>query len=193
MPNVRIRLLEDVPPSEAGRLASQLAALDVLPEQRDFSGSPASVVKRGVDDPTRRTFVILVERTDGPPEPVGVGALHPDAAGRSVYPGPHVLLRGLSIDARHQGRGIGTAAVTLAVELAARVAPDARAVVLRVHRRNAAARRAYARAGFAATGQSIDGPTGVEEVMVRRLDGRGTAGQGAGVLGRSGAGSQAAR
>ena len=133
---------------------------------------------------------------DGAPVPVGVGALHPDAAGRAVCPEPHVLLRGLSIDARHQGHGVGTAAVTQAVELAARLVPDARAVVLRVHRRNAAARRAYTRAGFAPTGQSIDGPTGVEEVMVRRLDGRAAApaGQGAaGVLGRAGAGSQAAR
>lgn len=90
---------------------------------------------------------------------MGIGVLQPDGADHTAWPSrqPHVLLRGVSVDARYQAQGIGTAATGEAVALAQRAFPLVEAVVLTVHVDNVAGQRAYARVGFTPT---VDGCLG---------------------------------
>lgn len=83
--------------------------------------------------------------------------------------GHHVVLRGFSVDARVQGRGVGSAATSLSIRLARRLFPDAQALVLTVHVSNLAGMRVYERNGFERTGTQVTGRAGQEHVMARRL------------------------
>jgi len=119
-------------------------------------------------DPACRTFVIEVA---GEPTPVGFGVLHRDGADLTTWPDatPHVLLRGLTVDARWQGRGVGAAAVAAVPELTSAWFPDALHVVLTVHTENAAGLRVYDRAGFTRTDAMYAGRAGPEYVMALPL------------------------
>jgi diamine N-acetyltransferase len=69
---------------------------------------------------------------------------------------------GLVVDRRHQGRGVGRAAVARLVAMAA--ATGARQVALSYEPANERARRVYADAGFRETGELVD------DEVVARLD-----------------------
>ncbi|WP_233218800.1 GNAT family N-acetyltransferase [Deinococcus arcticus] len=79
-----------------------------------------------------------------------------------------VALSALSVDAREQGRGLGTAAMRALPSFVPRHFPQARRVVLAVNQRNPAARRTYDRAGFALLGER-QGPAGPQWVMTLPL------------------------
>jgi diamine N-acetyltransferase len=74
-------------------------------------------------------------------------------------------LGGLVIDHRHQGRGLGQAAVDALVQHLRAQSPPGD-IVLTVHEDNEPARRLYQRFGFVATGEVLDG----ELVMVLAAD-----------------------
>jgi RimJ/RimL family protein N-acetyltransferase len=166
-------MLAELPPAERRAVEADLAGLGILPEQGGFSKSPAEVLAKSEGDPSRQTFAILVDEGYGGPTVVGVGVLQADTADAQVWPsqGPHVVLRGFSIDFRYQGRGIGAAAVSQAVALAECRFPGAEAVVLTVHVDNVAGQRAYERSGFWMAGRRVRGRAGAEHVMVRDLNG----------------------
>ncbi|MHA6802620.1 GNAT family N-acetyltransferase [Salinifilum ghardaiensis] len=167
---VKTVLLDEVGPAQRPRLVDALGALQLAPEQERFCLPPDLVLRKGEDNPARHTFAILVEqRACAEAVVVGIGALHPGAASPAVCREPHVLLRGFVVDARWQGRGVGTAATRAAVELARSRFPTAAALVLTVHIDNAAGQRAYGKCGFEPTGQRVHGRSGPELVMLARL------------------------
>jgi RimJ/RimL family protein N-acetyltransferase len=134
--------------SDPGLLVAVLG-LDVLPEQGGFVIPASQTFAAAAADPDRTPFAVLAADSA-----VGFGVL--DRRGHLAElldePGRGVLLRAFYVGAGHQGRGHGTAAARAVRSLAAVVAPSADLVVLTVHERNAPARAAYARAGYADTG-----------------------------------------
>lgn len=132
----------------------------------------SAVLEKSAAEPSRRTFAIVWD-SYGSSTVVGVGVLQPDAAEAKVWPSgePHVVLRGFPVDARYQGKGIGTAATAEAVALAGRLFTTALAVVLTVHVDNIAGQRAYESNGFEYTGRCVLGRAGQERVMARWLNG----------------------
>ena len=92
------------------------------------------------------------------------GASAPDWVGAG-----EVVISGLRIDERHQGRGLGGLALA---ELARWVAgrwPDVSRMVLRVDDGNAAGIRAYEKAGWRETGERRLGRVGLERTMTRAV------------------------
>ena len=79
------------------------------------------------------------------------------------------VVSGLRIDARHQGRGLGGAALAALAEWVARHWPQAALLTLRVDDGNAAGIRAYEKAGWVEAGERRVGRVGVERTMSLRL------------------------
>jgi GNAT superfamily N-acetyltransferase len=88
----------------------------------------------------------------------GASAPHWVAAGAAV-------VSGLRIDARHQGRGIGAAALVAMARWVACHWPAVALLTLRVDDGNAAGIRAYEKAGWMETGERRVGRVGVERTM----------------------------
>lgn len=77
-----------------------------------------------------------------------------------------VGVRGVLIDTRAQGRGIGSAAMALLPAYVSRHHPGAREVVLTVNLKNPAARKVYLRAGFGDAGELyLGGRRGPQHVL----------------------------
>lgn len=172
---VVVEFLDDMPPGPRTTVVADLAATRLLPAQSAFSLPATAVLEKSRADPSRRTFAILLHHDDAV-DVVGIGVLQPNGADAATWPEqtPHVLLRGFSVDARWQQRGIGTRATHEAVLLARRKFSQGLAVVLTVHVDNLAGQRAYERAGFTPTGGRVTGRAGQELVMARWLDGSST-------------------
>ncbi|MEX1077999.1 MAG: GNAT family protein [Homoserinimonas sp.] len=168
---VSVKFLDELADDAIPEVLASLAFIEISPDQRDFSMPASAVLEKSRRDPSRRAFAIMIGSSDAA-EVVGVGVLHPDGADRTVWPSgqPHVLLRGVSVDARHQGQGVGTAATGEAAALAQRAFPMSDAIVLTVHVDNVAGQRAYARVGFTYTGRTVSGRAGEEYVMSRPLN-----------------------
>ena len=79
------------------------------------------------------------------------------------------VVSGLRIDARHQGRGLGGAALAALAEWVARHWPQAALLTLRVDDGNAAGIRAYEKSGWVESGERRVGRVGVERTMSLRL------------------------
>ncbi len=79
------------------------------------------------------------------------------------------VVSGLRIDARHQGRGLGGAALAALAEWVARHWPQVALLTLRVDDGNAAGIRAYEKAGWLEAGERRVGRIGVERTMSLRL------------------------
>ena len=92
------------------------------------------------------------------------GAAAPDWVGADA-----AVVSGLRIDARHQGRGLGGAALAALAEWVARHWPQTALLTLRVDDGNAAGIRAYEKAGWVETGERRVGRVGVERTMSLRL------------------------
>ena len=130
-------------------------------------------------DPDRH--LLVARRASG--DVVALGVLHPGGAPAEVVAllggvgaDDVVLFRGFLVDVASQGAGVGTRVTALlpgAVADLARVrrraAPYA-ALVLTVNERNAAGRRAYARAGLTDRGAYLGGGAGPQRVLARALD-----------------------
>ena len=168
---VSVEFLDELTDDEISDVLACLTRVEISPDQRDFSLPASSVLEKSRENPSRRTFAILLRTLDAA-QVVGIGVLEPDGADRIAWPSgqPHVLLRGVSVDARYQRQGIGTAATREAVALAQRAFPLADAVVLTVHVHNEAGQRAYARVGFTYTGRRVSGRAGDEYVMSRPIN-----------------------
>jgi RimJ/RimL family protein N-acetyltransferase len=86
------------------------------------------------------------------------------------FPRPTLGLRSFFIDARWQGRGLGTLALVALVDDLARRHPDAQDLVLTVNTRNTAGIALYRRAGFVDSGELYHGGrSGPQHLMVLAL------------------------
>ena len=88
------------------------------------------------------------------------GASAPDWADADA-----AVVSGLRIDSRHQGRGIGSAALAEMARWIARHWPESSRLMLRVDDGNAAGIRAYEKAGWVETGERRSGRVGLERTM----------------------------
>jgi ribosomal protein S18 acetylase RimI-like enzyme len=138
-------------------------AIEVEPEQVRFAGVPAASVAVADREPARHSVVIV---RDG----VAVGYFQLDRRSVPGAPaGAHILgLRGLAIDRRVQGQGIGRAALLALPAYVREHFPERRVVALTVNVDNPPAIALYARTGFvdAGTGIYLGGHAGPQHVLL---------------------------
>jgi len=134
-------------------LRDRILGLGPRPEQTRFAGRPTETLPEAEADPHREPVAILEAG-----EPVGFCVLHRGPGPDGLAPAPtDVLLRGFFVDAAAQGRGVATRALTRLPGFVAVRHPRARRIVLTVNTRNAAAIRAYRKAGFRDHGELYHG------------------------------------
>jgi len=142
-------------------LRERVLALRPRPDQESFAGVPPRTL---TDAERHGALGVAVLEAD---EPVGFfvldargvpgGGRHPRAVG----------LRSFFVDARHQRRGIATAALQALPALVAQRFPHADGVVLTVNVTNPIARATYLSAGFRETGARYHGgDLGAQEVLL---------------------------
>ncbi|MGG5172944.1 GNAT family N-acetyltransferase [Pseudarthrobacter sp. J1738] len=148
-----------------------IAELAVEPDQNDFVRDALKMSLIGLEVISRFPFAI---EANG--EVVGVLTLQYGAATLAGWPDDESvwLLRGLLIDKRFQGQGLGTkaaeAAVLAARRLNVRHQSKQSGVVLSVNERNVPGLRAYRKAGYGDHGQYLGGASGPQRTMFRSFD-----------------------
>jgi len=155
-----------VVPADAARYPT-LLQLQVHESQRDFVGPIAVSLADAAQCEGSEAMAILC---DG--EPIGFYRIEKQA--RSIadrdFERPTLGLRSFFIDARWQGRGLGTRALAAVMRDLAQRHPAARDVVLTVNVRNTPALALYRRAGFRETGGLYHGGrSGPQHVMLGAL------------------------
>ena len=143
-----------------------VAALQISAAQLEFAGPVArSVAACEAGDPA--DVAGLAIRADD--DIVGWVVLKRGAAAPDWVAHEAAVVSGLRIDLRHQGRGIGAAALAAMAHWVAQHWPATSLLTLRVDDDNAAGIRAYDKAGWAETGERRVGRVGVERTMSLRL------------------------
>ncbi len=137
-------------------------ALRISAAQTEFAGPVARSVA-GCEAGARAEVAGLAIRVDG--DVVGWVTLKRGAAAPDWVAADAAVLGGLRIDVRHQGRGIGAAALAALARWVARHWPQVARLVLRVDDGNAAGIRAYEQAGWSETGERRVGRIGLERTM----------------------------
>ena len=130
----------------AGSIARSVAACE--------AGNPAEVAGLAVRDGRDIVGWLVLKRGASAPDWVEAGA---------------VVVSGLRIASRHQGRGIGAVALAGMARWVARYWPGSSLLVLRVDDGNAAGIRAYEKAGWLECGERRVGRVGLERTMSLRL------------------------
>ena len=140
--------------------------LEISAEQREFAGDVGKSVAACEAANPAEVAGLAVRIGDGI---VGWVVLKRGNAAPDWVAADAVVVSGLRIDARHQGRGLGGAALAALAEWVARQWPQAALLTLRVDDGNAAAIRAYEKAGWVEAGERHVGRVGVERTMSLRL------------------------
>ena len=130
----------------AGPVARSVAACD--------AGDPAEVAGLAIRLGGDVVGWVVLKRGASVPDWVDVGA---------------VVVSGLRIDARRQGRGIGSAALAEMACWVARSWPESTRMVLRVDDGNGAGIRAYEKSGWIEVGERLVGRVGLERTMTFAL------------------------
>ena len=129
-------------------------ALKVHPDQRRHVGAIADLLA-DVQACSRCRALVILEQD----EAIGFVRIEDDA--RAVTgnpcPVPSLGLRAFFIDARHQGRGLGTRALHALLGHLSSLDPRARGIALDVDAENLAAIALYRRAGFRPLGRGYHG------------------------------------
>jgi RimJ/RimL family protein N-acetyltransferase len=137
-------------------------AIAIDARQVEFAGTTAAAIAacEAADPATIQGLALRVQDAI-----VGFVVLRRGPAAPAWAPAGAAVLGGLRVDASWQGRGIGTAAM-LAVRDWLRVHwPECARLVLRVDDDNAAAIRAYEKAGWAEFGERRLGRVGLERTL----------------------------
>lgn len=160
--HVRLELLSSIPVAEWHLVRERLNKISLEPEQAAFGGVPARFIDQQ-SEADREVFLVWADE-----ELVGVGSLITDNIETDQWPlqSRAVQLRGIVIDQRHQGKGIGTEASRLLKDLALELVPDAEYLTLTVNQRNPGAKRAYEKAGYSTLPDPYTGgPLGPQDIM----------------------------
>jgi RimJ/RimL family protein N-acetyltransferase len=140
--------------------------IEIDADQVEFAGPIArSVAACDAGDPAEVAGLAI--RVDG--QPVGWVLLKRGAAAPDWVAAGDVVISGLRIDRRQQGRGLGALALAALAGWVARHWPQAARLVLRVDEGNVAGIRAYEKAGWREVGERRTGRVGVERTMARAL------------------------
>ena len=141
-------------------------ALKISPAQTEFAGPiTRSVAACEAADPAEVAGLAI--RVGG--EIVGWVVLKRGASAPEWVAAGAAVVSGLRIDTRHQGRGIGAAALDAMAQWVARHWPQTSMMMLRVDDDNAAGIRAYQKAGWLETGERRVGRVGLERTMALAL------------------------
>jgi RimJ/RimL family protein N-acetyltransferase len=130
-------------------LRARVLRLAPHPEQQRFSGRASDTLALAAN-PLRRAVV----------------ALDDDGELVAVHRPGTVGVRGFYVDARHQGRGIGTAVLRALPAYVREHYPEADRIALTVNVANPAAQRAYFRAGFVDTGERYSAVPGAPQLVL---------------------------
>ena len=160
----RIELIRSRALDAAGREA--VFNLRISAEQLEFAGPAArSVAACEAGDPAEVAGLAIREAGDI----VGWVALKRGASAPDWVEAGAVAVSGLRIDSRHQGRGIGPAALAELAHWIKRHWPGSARLVLRVDDGNGAGIRAYEKAGWVEIGERRMGRVGLERTMTLAL------------------------
>ena len=166
LPDVWLISLKDLDEDARSIHLGEVAGMELGPGQDDFVGDPLRMMLVGLEEDSRRPYVI-----EAGGEAVGVLTLQSGAARLAGWPDDDSvwLLRGFLIDRRRQGGGLGpsaaAAAVAAAAKLTARLGGGQTGVVLSVNERNRAGLAAYLKAGFEDRGRYLGGDAGPQRTM----------------------------
>lgn len=146
-PTIRVLPVDDA-------LLPAVLALAVHPDQVAFVGHVVDSLADVAVCPGSEAFALL--HGD---DPVGYVRIdrHAYALGDHPVATGAVALRSFLIDATRQGQGLGAAALAAIHDQVARRHPDRTRILLTVNVRNAAAVRAYQRAGYRDSGELYHG------------------------------------
>lgn len=146
----------------------QLQHIEVLSEQKPFSGDIYSALNMLLDNPGAdiRGFVLLADA-----HPIGFfllkrGPFLPHWAEKDS-----ATLHALQIDRRMQGHGLGKVCLQAVPEMVRRVWPDVAQLMLSVDADNQAALGLYLGLGWVDTGEAYRGRIGFERRLVLDLRG----------------------
>jgi len=133
-----------------------------LPEdQMPFTALPMEAIKKCENDPERHPIVILADSI-----PVGFFILHHGENIRQYYDHPNaILIRSLSVDYQHQGKGYAKKGMQLCPGFVREHFPFIDEIILVVNNRNIAAQNLYKKVGFIDKGIRRVGPVGPQTVM----------------------------
>lgn len=146
-------------------LRPRVLGLAPHPDQQRYSGRASDTLALASNH-LRRAIVALDD--DG--EPVAFLILDTGASMVAVHRPGTVGVRGFYVDARHQGRGYGTATLRALPAYVREHYPGADRIALTVNVANATAQRAYFRAGFVDTGERYSAvPSSPQLVLELRL------------------------
>ncbi|RHW37219.1 GNAT family N-acetyltransferase [Neobacillus notoginsengisoli] len=130
-------------------------------EQLKYTAVPLEEVKKCAEDSKRHPVVILHNGV-----PAGFFVLHESEGIREHSENPTaILLRGYSVSARHQGKGIARRSLELLPGFVKRNFPGKSEIVLAVNHANLAAQHVYVKAGFSDRGRRVVGPIGEQFVL----------------------------
>jgi RimJ/RimL family protein N-acetyltransferase len=155
-----------VVPADPARYPT-LLQLQVHGPQRDFVGPIAVSLADAAQCEGSQAMAILCDD-----EPIGFYRIEmqPRSIADRDFERPAVGLRSFFIDARWQGKGLGTLALVAVMRDLAQRHPAVRDVVLTVNLRNTPALALYRRAGFQETGGLYHGGrSGPQHVMLGAL------------------------
>ncbi|MFL6698112.1 MAG: GNAT family N-acetyltransferase [Vitreoscilla sp.] len=143
-------------------------ALEISPAQVEFAGTLAKGIASCASANPEEVAGLAIRADD---QVVGWAVLKRGAAAPDwVEPGA-VVVSGLRIGLPHQGRGLGSLALSEMAHRVARRWPACPLLMLRVDDGNAAGIRAYQKAGWVETGERRVGRVGVERTMSLTLGG----------------------
>ncbi|MEP6503762.1 MAG: GNAT family N-acetyltransferase [Betaproteobacteria bacterium] len=140
--------------------------LEISAQQVEFAGTTSrSVAASEAGDPAEVAGLAIRLEHDI----VGWVVLKRGAAAPDWVERDAAVVSGLRIDVRHQGRGIGSAALVEMARWVARRWPGTRRLTLRVDEGNTSGIRAYEKAGWVEVGERRQGRVGLERTMIVAL------------------------
>ncbi|GAB6988260.1 GNAT family N-acetyltransferase [Paenibacillus pini] len=130
-------------------------------DQTSFVALPKQILQISIEDPCRFPAVIVTAKTI-----VGFFVLHHGHGILEFSDNPRaLLLRGLSINQFHQGKGYGGKAMQLLPNWARDIFPNFEEMVLAVNADNTSAKKLYEKTGFEFKGITRMGPNGLQYMM----------------------------